>query len=425
MRRLWLQVLQTSGAKIYALVAGLVVLSVTARYLGPSGRGVVVAATAWATLLSLIGGLSLGQVAIYRAAGRERSEWLPSTLATMVAFLMLVTAAAWAIAAIIYTASGGRAFANIPPLALALALLAVPLLIWTEYASSLLMALDALPVANLAQATGATVNAIVVVALLTSTAMGIHAPLVAILVGGAAAAALTGRAIIRQSQLDWPKWHAARTLLLDGLKLHANAIGTYLFTHASVLIVNYYRSPAETAFFGLAVQLVMVVQIVPASIGMVAYTLVGRLGPDAAWPEQRRLVGQSMIVGLALIGVAYAAAPVGVRLVAGSDFLPAVPLFRLMLPALLGMMLSSVMASQWIGRGMFTRAAGITLATGIVNVALTLMLVPRLGATGAALAALMVYALVILVNAQMAWWVERRPEAAQGSPELRDAARLP
>lgn len=408
MRRLWLQVLQTSGAKIYALMAGLVVLSVTARYLGPSGRGVVVAATAWATLLSMLGGLSLGQVAIYRAAGRAFGEWLPSTVATMLAYLAVLTVAGWALAAIAYAASGGLAFPNIPPLALALALLAVPLLIWAEYASSLLMALDALPVANIAQAVGATLNAIVVVALLTSTTLGIHAPLLAVVVGGMAATILTARAILTRSQWERPSWGVSRTMLIDGVKLHANAIGTYLFAHASVLIVNYYRSPAETAFFGLAVQLLMVVQIIPASIGMVAYTLVGRLGPDGAWPEQRRLLGQSAILSVALIGVAYVGAPLGVRLVAGRDFLPAVPLFRLMLPTLVGMMLSSVMASQWIGRGMFTKAAAVTLVAGIVNVALTLALVPRLGAKGAAWSMLVVYALVVLVNTYMAWWVQRR-----------------
>jgi O-antigen/teichoic acid export membrane protein len=101
-------------------------------------------------------------------------------------------------------------------------------------------------------------------------------------------------------------------------------------------------------------------------------------------------------------------APWGIRIMAGERFLPAVPLFRWMLPALVGATLSTVMASQWIGRGLFWQAAGLTVATGVLSIAIDLVMVPAHGMYGALVSTLVVYGLSIVSNLLMAAWVQRR-----------------
>ncbi|HVX40279.1 MAG TPA: oligosaccharide flippase family protein [Gemmatimonadaceae bacterium] len=408
MRRIWLQVVHTSLAKGYALVTAVLVLAVTARYLGPAGRGVVGAANAWAAMVATFGGLSLGQVAIFHAAGRDPAEWLPSTLHTVGRYLLATTLVVWIAGAIAYRVTDGHLFNHLSPSVLALAAVSVPLLMWTDYATSLLLALDSLKIANIAQAVASTSNALIVVALLTVTSLGVRAPLISVAIGGALSAFVTLRAIRRKMPVDRTLRRFTGRMLVDGAKLHANAIGTFFFTQANLLIVNHYCSASDTGFFGLATQLITVAQIVPNAIGLVAYTVVGRDGPDQAWKQQRRLLAQAAAVSAALIVIGYVAAPLGVRLVAGKAFLPAVPLFRVMLLALVGMTFSSIMASQWIGRGLFGMAAGISLATGGANVVATFVVVPQSGAMGAAWVMVGVYAISILGNGLMALWVERR-----------------
>src|SRR4051812_19536658 len=111
---LWRSIGFTSGARIYSLVAGLVGLVITARVLGPSGRGAVATATTWALLFATLGYLSLGQVAIHRATEKDPAEWLGSTLGALLAMTGVGTLLGWSAAALIYAAPDGRAYGDGP-----------------------------------------------------------------------------------------------------------------------------------------------------------------------------------------------------------------------------------------------------------------------------------------------------------------------
>src|SRR4051812_2632032 len=140
MRELWRSIGFTSAARIYAVVAGAISLVITARLLGPSGRGTVAAAFTWAALFSTLGYLSLGQVAIHRATGKEPEEWLRPVLGALLFVAACVTLLGWVAAAAIYVASGGDGFGEMPGYALVLGFALLPFLVWEQYASWLLVA---------------------------------------------------------------------------------------------------------------------------------------------------------------------------------------------------------------------------------------------------------------------------------------------
>ena len=52
MKQLWLNIAHTSGAKVYSLLVGVLTLSLTARLLGPEGRGQVAVITTWVSMFS-------------------------------------------------------------------------------------------------------------------------------------------------------------------------------------------------------------------------------------------------------------------------------------------------------------------------------------------------------------------------------------
>jgi O-antigen/teichoic acid export membrane protein len=106
-----------------------------------------------------------------------------------------------------------------------------------------------------------------------------------------------------------------------------------------------------------------------------------------------------------------------VLLLAGSSFLPAVPLFRLQLLTALGMTVAAVMAPQWIGRGFFRLASAITLLVGTLNISLSLWLVPSLGMWGAAWANVATYLFAILGNGSFALWCELRARKRRAAHE--------
>jgi O-antigen/teichoic acid export membrane protein len=210
---------------------------------------------------------------------------------------------------------------------------------------------------------------------------------------------------VGRPRLDWA---VARQMLVGSAQLHLNTVGAYLFTQSSVLVLNHFRSVEETGEYQLAVQLLMASLLVSNSIGAVSYNLVATKGPDGAWPEQRSLIKQALVLVSVGAVAAYAVAPVLIPLFAGAAFAPAVRLFRLLLPALIGGTLSSLLASQWIGRGLFWQASLLTFATGVVSLGFDFALIPPYGMLGAVVSTLVTYGISFAANGAMAVWIDRK-----------------
>ena len=102
------------------------------------------------------------------------------------------------------------------------------------------------------------------------------------------------------------------------------------------------------------------------------------------------------------------AAPLVMRLVGGREFLPAVPILRLLLLTTVGAAVSHVMASQWIGRGLFLQVSATSIVCGACAVVGSLLLVPRYGAIGAAWSTVGAYALGTVINLGLALVLELR-----------------
>src|SRR5207302_2264102 len=136
--------------------------------------------------------------------------------------------------------------------------------------------------------------------------------------------------------------------------------------------------------FQLAVQILLGIQIIPMAVSTVAYSLVSKHGPDGAWPQQRKLLMEVLVLTIAAGAVTYLIAPWVVPFVFGAPFTPAVPIVRIVVLSVAGSTMSMVMSSQWIARGLFLQAALLTLSVGALAVLGNYLFVPRFGMYGAA-----------------------------------------
>src|SRR5947199_2410078 len=100
--RLWKAVTLTSGTKAYWMIGGMVAMIITARFLGPQGRGVIAAATSWVALFVTFGHFSLSNVIIYLLGDDNRERLLPIVTGSVLALTTLTTLLGWAIAAVMY-----------------------------------------------------------------------------------------------------------------------------------------------------------------------------------------------------------------------------------------------------------------------------------------------------------------------------------
>lgn len=416
----WNDVVQTGAARFYWLAVGVGSTLITTRYLGPDGRGVLAAAITWANLFTTVGYLSLPQVIMFLAASRREQEWLPSVVGTLLVIVGATAVVSWIVVAVMAGWPGANLFRHLPLAVMMATFAALPGMLWLENGNAVLLASNRLRVLNLAQVIGGSANLLLTFLLVAVFDVGVIGALVAILAAQLVTCAIGLRSIrqpLTRLSFDRP---IAATLLSGGARLHFNAVGTFLVGQSGVLVLNHFRTSAETAYYQLALQLITAIQVLPVAVSTVAYGIVSREGADRGWTDHRRLLIQSLVAVSVVIVVAYAAAPVAVQLLAGREFLPAVDVFRILLLGVIGMTLSTVMASQWIGRGFFLRVAIMSTTSGLAVLGANWLVIPHYGMQGAAWVTAGIYTVSLFVNGIMVLWVERRWQRLT-SPAERDA----
>lgn len=398
-RKLWRLIAETSAARIYGLALGLVTLTLTARLLGPDGRGVLAAVMSLSAFLALAGGLSLGEVSQHRIQLRKREEWLPYLLGAQLFFTLVLGFISVVGALLLYWMTDGALIKNVPAICVILGFVMVPLIIWDNLSRYLLSGANRLRDYNKAQFIGSTVGFVLTLFFLLYLETGVLGVLVASLLGGAFTQFLKLLALWKAAERRARLAMSDITGMLGGaLKLHLHAVGGILLIEANVLMLNHLGSLSDVGHFQLAFQMMMMMLIIPQSAFMALSSLVAEKGPDRAWPDQRRLMLYLLGLMTLLAGVAFLMAPYAVLLLAGASFEPSISAFRYLLLLMLGLTLTLVLAPQWFGRGIFLPKSIIAMLAGVINVGLNLILIPIYGMMGAVTSVLISYLGIVVVS---------------------------
>jgi enterobacterial common antigen flippase len=404
----WRAVALTSATKIYWILGAMLSTIITAHVLGPQGRGVIAVATSSVTLFVAFGHLSLAYVVVYVVGRGGPTRMLRTVTGSLIAITLVVTVISWAVGAAIYVLSSGRAVEHVAPGLLVIAFASLPFLLWMENGNQLLVVIGDLRRLNLALFFGTSISLLIVITTVGVLKWGVAAALAATLIGSAVVVSLGLIRVLSETGLPTVSVRVARELLSGGLRLHMGAVGTFFFTNAGILLLNQFRPVAEAGYFQLALQMTTATQVVPMAVGIVAYSLVAKQGPDVAWRQQRSLVLQTMLYAAVAAAGSYMLAPIVIPLLAGRSFAPAVPLLRILALSVFGMSLATVMTPQWVGRGYLLRGGGLALAVALIGLVGNLMFVPRYGMTACAWVMVFSYSLHLVAQAAFAIWIDRR-----------------
>jgi O-antigen/teichoic acid export membrane protein len=406
--RSWKAVTLTSAAKAYWILGAMIATIITARVLGPHGRGIIAATTSWVALFVTFGHLSLAHVIVYVAGARGRREALPAITGSLLAITAITTLAGWAIATTMYAATGGKAFQQIPLSALLVAFTGFPLLLWIENGNSLLVVMGDLKRLNVAQFAGTTAGIVLVVLAIVVARLGVTAALAATLGSYVVNAAVGLAAILREARPLRVSREISGEMLRGSARMHLGPVGNVLSTHAVVVLISHFRPVAEAGYFQLALQLTIGMQVVPIATGLVAYSIVARDGPDVAWHEHRRLLVQMLGYAFLAFIAAYVLAPYVVPLLAGRAFVPAVPIFRILALTIFSTSVAAVMSAQWVGRGYLFSVAMLMVVPALIGLGANVLLIPRYGMRAAAWMTTAAYMVQLAGSLWLAWRVERR-----------------
>jgi antigen flippase len=405
------EVLRTGGVQLFQLGSGLLALVLTARLLGPEGRGSLGAVLAWAGLFAAGGSLSLDSVLLHRAARSHAPGWFAPLLAAMARLWSLLALATLLAALACWWLAGDALFGELPPALLLGAWLLLPLLLWGRYQGALLLALGRLDLRN----GGLVASGLTLLAALALAVWWLELGVLGALAAqGLAALVLAAwglpalRQAARAARGAARPWRDLRALALDGAKVHTTQVGHYLYGSVDVMTLNAVAGPAAVGWYQLALRLVEVGAALPQAVATVFRAgMTGRL-PRAAWREQRRPILLTLALTLLAGGCGWLLAPWLVPLLAGAAFQPTVELFRLLLPILLARALETLLVPQIFARGYFLAGSLVALLMAGCSAALFLWLIPAEGLDGAVTAALLAFALLpTAIYLGWAWWFER------------------
>jgi len=380
------------------LLVGLGVASsvLTARGLGPGGRGVL------ATLGALAGiGLQLGNLGLH-ASNTYQVSRQPDLLSPV--WANSLRTAAWLglglTLLMICTASlFPELLGKIPlPLLLPVAL-CIPFQLVTLFGLNLLVGLGRVPLFNALEVVfrAAGVGGLILALLL----LGGDVRWVLILnlviaMGGAVAVARILDGMVRRSGGGEPKTSLSlfRASVGYGAKAYVAALLAYLIVRSDMLLVNTLRGTAEAGIYSIAVQIADLIYLLPMSIGMVLFPRLSRHGEGDPIFATKVVRHTAFLMLLLCTAAALVASPV-IGLLYGPSFAPAVLALWWLLPGIWAYGVTNPIATHLASAGMPLPAVLVWVPPLILNVVLNLSWIPRWGIQGAAASSSLAYLLVL------------------------------
>ncbi|MBB5870809.1 O-antigen/teichoic acid export membrane protein [Allocatelliglobosispora scoriae] len=405
------------GTRAVLLCLGVGTGVVLARALGPEGRGHYTVAVTIATVAMALGHLSVEQAQISLWRDPLRRDGLIGNGPSL--GLITGTAAALVTGAVLVAGLRWPALGLPDPLLLGVALASVPFTTASVYVTGTSLLRGRIGVVNRSRLGAAAVQCSALV-LLAALGMLTAGWVVAIFT----ATALLQFVLLRPGPHRWNR-SLARLTLRAGLPLHTGSSAFFLLQRVDILLLNALASPIAVGLYSVAVTVAEMTRLIADSVTQTAMPGLADADEEAAIRATRRATVATFAAALGSAGVLGGCAWFALPLVYGPDFAgSAAPLIAL-LPGLV-LLAGTRPAGAWLLRVGRPHLVSATSVAGLgLNVALNLLLVPRFGAVGCALASTAGYGALAL--SQLCWFVHAGNHRLRAQRRVReqDAERRP
>lgn len=178
-----------------------------------------------------------------------------------------------------------------------------------------------------------------------------------------------------------------------GLKSHIANLSSFLHFKVDHFIVGYFLGATQVGFYAIAVLFTDSLFFVPRATSGILFSQVAS-GTSASGAEFTAKVCRHIVLISLILCLFFAmGANFMVKGFYGAPFLPAARPLLILLPGVFLMSFAGILSSYVSGTGRVIFVTCGALATVIVNIALNLFLIPRMGIAGAALTSTISYSL--------------------------------
>jgi O-antigen/teichoic acid export membrane protein len=424
------RVAQVFATKIAQFILGATTLFLIARLLDTEGNGEYGLLQTWVGLLFAIGQLGMPAAMTYMA-GRGKSVVSLGRIALgLTVAISVVIAAAAIIALPVLQDSVLRAFsrAKASEDLLRIVLIALPCLLLMQFSAGILYTRGLNRVFNLIQVAQAALMLALTLLLVGVIPLGVPGAVAAFLIAsiaGAVAAVYEVGRLARRPEGSAGPAAAASEFMSYGIRLYPQNVMSFFNYRVDVLLLSWmlgYRADVLQliGFYYIAVRLAEMVFYVPDSIASMLYPAISaseRHEADRFAPAVSRFAMlATMLAAVAIIPAAF----VAIWLIL-PNYKPAFPALLVIMPGIVSLSLSKILASytSGVGRPLPTAVAAVVALT--LNIVANLILIPRWGIVGASASSLISYtchATILLAMASRMAKVSPLAFLLPGAPEL-------
>ncbi|MHB8155960.1 MAG: oligosaccharide flippase family protein [Desulfocucumaceae bacterium] len=392
-----LNVAQTFSTRMFMYAVSVASTVLTARALGPEGRGIFAVALAVGTIGYQVGNIGFITTNTYFAS-RDRTA-LPYLFGNSLVIAL--------VAGGLLSLAAGLAFSIFPgaaPLVGTIRVLAlgyIPLGIAYYLLLNILPGIGEIKSFNFVEAVNRVLSVIFICLVLL---FGLVKPGY---VFGAVIAALGSSVVLvmailvrRLNTLPAPSLSRFLKMAPYGFKAYFSALFVFLILRVDLLMVKQLLGEGPAGLYSISSALAELLCTLPLVTGTLLFPKLSSMDCDV---EKRKLtlkvcITMGLIVS-ATCGAATLAAGPFIRLIFGEAFLPAVPAFVWLMPRVIFMTVSIFLINYFSSAGMTPVAVYSPALALIVNIALNIKLIPAMGLIGASISSDIALGLVFLICA--------------------------
>lgn len=172
---------------------------------------------------------------------------------------------------------------------------------------------------------------------------------------------------------------------------------SFLNYRLDMFLITIFLTPVAVGFYSVAVNMAEKLLIIPGAFATVLLPKISSSGQNEANHLTSRVLRHTTLIMLVICLAMLFLITFMVRLFFGASFLPSVLPFIILLPGILAFSIGGVLAADLSGRGKPQYAIWSSMTALIANIVLNIILIPKMGIVGAALASSISYWLDTLV----------------------------
>ena len=378
--------------KVGNLSLSIAVAAIIARWLGPEGKGMLALALLVPGMLGLFlsGGINVANVYF---AGSKKLD-VPALSANSVGFTILITIPGFAIVWGLTSVGWLEAVVpGVPTWIVLLAMLGFPTNLLNGFFSTILQGLQRIEMVNLINLVQRIITLSLTILLVIVWKMSLLGALVAVLASWTLSLLVSCMALRRHGGVLSPKWSYSvlRTTLSFGLRGHIGNVLQFFNYRLDMFIVNFFLGPAGVGIYTVTVRLAELLWYLPNAVGFVIFPKAAASEPEEMNVFTPRVFRITLgLTALGALGLGVIGRPV-INFVFSSAFIGAYMPLLVLLPGVVLLGGSKVLTNEIAGRG-YPHYNSLNAALAlVVTVVLDLVLIPRYGVLGAALASSAAY----------------------------------